>query len=106
MTAAPNRSVGPAPPLARIAGLLTPRRILTHAALLAVCVWSLYAFDLATPGMRDRAGHLKGADFVHFYTAGRLLQAGRVRALYDPPALATDQQHLIPQSTGAYFVAS
>lgn len=105
MTAAPNRSVGPAPPLARIAGLLTPRRILTHAALLAVCVWSLYAFDLATPGMRDRAGHLKGADFVQFYTGGYLAQTGRFRALYDPVAFANWQHALVPESAGSYLAA-
>lgn len=106
MTAAQSRGTGSAPLMARIASLLTARRVLTHATLLAVCMWSLYALDLATPGLRDRAGHIKGADFVHFYTAGRLLQAGRLHDLYDPAALAAYQQHLIPESRGDYFVAS
>lgn len=86
--------------------MLTARRITLHALLLAICLWSLYAIDLATPGLRDRAGHIKGADFLHFYTAGYLVKAGRLQALYDPPALAACQQALMPQSTHAYFVAS
>jgi hypothetical protein len=92
--------------LVRISRLLTVRRITLHALLLAVCLWSVYAIDLATPGLRDRAGHIKGADFLHFYTAGYLVKSGRLQALYDPPALAAYQQALVPQSTHTYFVAS
>lgn len=96
----------PSAALERPARLLTARRITLHATLLAVCLWSLYALDLATPGLRDRAGHIKGADFLHFYTAGSLLRSGRPQALYDPSALAAYQQALVPQSSGTYFVAS
>ena len=85
---------------------LTARRITLHAALLAVCLWSLYAADLAIPGLRDRAGQIKGADFLHFYTAGYLLRNGQLPALYNPGALAAAQRMLVPQSAGAYFVAS
>lgn len=85
---------------------LTLRRITLHAGLLAVCLWSLYAADLAVPGLRDRVGQMKGADFVHFYTAGYLLRTGQVPALYGPVALAAVQRTLVPQSAGAYFVAS
>jgi hypothetical protein len=90
----------------RLARLLTARRITLHAVLLAACLWSLYALDLATPGLRDRAGHIKGADFLHFYTAGSLLRAGRAQAVYDPSALAAAQRALLPESAGNYFVAS
>ncbi len=85
---------------------MTARRITLHAVLLAVCLWSLYALDLATPGLRDRAGHIKGADFLHFYTAGYLVRAGRVSESYDPVALAACQLKLVPQSVDSYFVAS
>lgn len=105
-TAAPSRTAAHSALFIRLSRLLTARRITLHAALLASCVWSLYAIDLATLGLRDRAGHIKGADFVHFYTAGYLAQTGRLQALYNPPALASYQQTLIPQSSGAYFVAS
>jgi alpha-1,2-mannosyltransferase len=90
----------------RVSHLLTARRITLHALLLAVCLWSLYVLDLATPGLRDRAGHIKGADFLHFYTAGYLVHIGRLQVLYDPPALARYQLKLLPQSTHSYFVAS
>jgi alpha-1,2-mannosyltransferase len=74
--------------------------------LLAACLWSVYALDLATPGLRDRAGHIKGADFLHFYTAGYLLRVGRLDALYDPAALSAYQLRLVPESVQNYFVAS
>lgn len=105
-TTAPSRTAIRSAVFIRLSRLLTARRITLHAALLAACVWSLYAIDLATPGLRDRAGHIKGADFVHFYTAGYLAQTGRLLALFDPPALARYQLALIPQSSGVYFVAS
>jgi Glycosyltransferase family 87 len=90
----------------RISRLLTARRITLHAALLAACLWSVYALDLATPGLRDRACHIKGADFLHFYTAGYLLRVGRLEALYDPAALSAYQLRLVPESVQNYFVAS
>jgi alpha-1,2-mannosyltransferase len=89
-----------------LARLLTSRRITLHAALLAVCLWSLYAADLAIPGLRDRVGQIKGADFLHFYTAGYLVRTRLLQPLYDPAALAAFQKALVPQSTGTYFVAS
>lgn len=106
VTAPQRRPAAGAAALVRISRLLTARRITLHALLLAVCLWSVYALDLATPGLRDRAGHIKGADFLHFYTAGYLVKSGRLPALYNPPALAAYQQALVPQSTHTYFVAS
>lgn len=107
VVAAPQRlPAAGAAALLRISRLLTTRRITLHALLLAVCLWSVYAIDLATPGLRDRAGHIKGADFLHFYTAGDLVKNGRLQPLYNPPALAAYQQALVPQSTHTYFVAS
>jgi hypothetical protein len=88
----------------RLAGLLTRKRITVQASLLALVLWSAYAVDLATPGLRDRAGNFKGADFLHFYTAGQLLREGRAADLYNPIAHAALQTALLPQSIGTYFV--
>lgn len=90
----------------RISRLLTARRITLHAALLAACIWTIYALDLATPGLRDRAGHIKGADFLHFYTAGYLVRVGRLDAVYDPATLSAYQLRLVPESVHNLFVAS
>src|SRR5438270_11154780 len=88
----------------RLARLLTRKRITIQASLLALLLWSAYAVDLATPGLRDRAGNFKGADFLHFYTAGQLLRAGRAPDLYDAVAHAALQKTLLPESFGTYFV--
>ncbi|HKW67966.1 MAG TPA: glycosyltransferase family 87 protein [Terriglobales bacterium] len=74
--------------------------------MLAACIWSIYALDLATPGLRDRAGHIKGADFLHFYTAGYLVRVGRLDAVYDPATLSAYQLRLVPESVHNLFVAS
>lgn len=105
-TATSGRPVAAWSAFIRISRLLNARRITLHAALLAAGLWSVYALDLATPGLRDRAGHIKGADFLHFYTAGYLVRLGRLDALYDPVALAAYQLKLVPQSVHSYFVAS
>lgn len=88
----------------RGARLLTARRIALHASILAIVIWSAYGIDLATPGLRDRAGNVKGADFLHFYIAGRLLRSGEAKSLYEPVAHAAYQKALLPESVGTYFV--
>lgn len=88
----------------RAARLLTTRRIVLHASILAIVIWSAYGIDLATPGLRDRAGNVKGADFLHFYIAGRLLRSGEAKSLYDPVAHAAYQKAVLPESAGTYFV--
>jgi len=35
--------------------------------ILGVALWSIYLWTVATPGLRDRNGNLKGTDFLHFY---------------------------------------
>jgi Glycosyltransferase family 87 len=87
-----------------LAPLLTRRRITIQASVLAVLVWAGYGVNLATPGLRDRMGEFKGADFLHFYTAGSLLRAGKAIDLYDPAVHAATQKALLPQSAGTYFI--
>ena len=67
---------------------LTSRRLRAHGTILAVCLWSLYVWMLATPGLRDRDGNLKGTDFLHLYTLGSLAAAHRGADLYDMNAQA------------------
>ncbi len=90
--------------LSRFAGWLTLRRVRRHALLLGVCIWMVYAFTLATPGLRDRTGKLKGTDFLHFYTLGSLVLEGHSHALYDARAQAAQSERLVPESKGFYFL--
>jgi hypothetical protein len=83
---------------------LTAHRIRVHGLLLAVCLWSVYAADLATPGLRDRNGLIKGTDFLHFYTLGSLARQGRGDLLYDMPAQSDLLRKLVPEAAGNVYV--
>ena len=61
--------------LAYAASSLTVRRLRGHGLILALCLWSTYLWNVATPGLLDRAGNLKGTDFLHLYTLGSLALA-------------------------------
>jgi hypothetical protein len=89
--------------LARFADRLSVRRVRRHAALLAICIWAVYALTLATPGLRDRTGKPKGTDFLHFYTLGSLALEGRADALYDARAQAAQSERLVPEAKGFFF---
>jgi hypothetical protein len=89
--------------LERMAAWLTERRVRRHAALLGLCLWLVYAISLWTPGMRDRAGIVKGADFLHFYTLGLLANQGRGADLYDAYAQKAESERLVPHSKGFFF---
>jgi alpha-1,2-mannosyltransferase len=83
--------------LAATAAWLTPRRVLTQAALLALCLWGVSAVDLSTPGifssqMLDRAGNVKFQDFLPFYVSARLIATGRASQLYDRQVAAAELQ--------------
>jgi alpha-1,2-mannosyltransferase len=67
---------------------LTSKRLRAHSIILAACLWSFYAWNLATPGLHDRSGNLKGTDFLHFYTIGSLAVEHRGVDLYDIDAQA------------------
>jgi hypothetical protein len=86
------------------ASWLTARRVSTHALLLAACLWTVYAVDMSTPGLRDRSGIIKGADFLHFYTLGTLALENRGDLLYDIPALSAELAKLVPQAAGYVYV--
>jgi len=62
---------------------LTAKRLTVHGLLLALALWSVYLWTVATPGLRDRNGNLKGTDFLHLYTLGCLARAHDGAHLYD-----------------------
>ncbi|MFZ3264990.1 MAG: glycosyltransferase family 87 protein [Terriglobales bacterium] len=87
-----------------ISGWLNPARIRRQALLLATCLWLGYAATIATPGMRDRFGHLKGADFLHAYVLGTVAIEHRSDALYDARAQQEIGEERVPESAGDYFL--
>lgn len=87
-----------------IASRLTVRRVRTHSLLVAVCLWTLFAVDLSTSGLRDRAGLLKGTDFIHFYTLGSLALQHKGVDLYNMRAQSALMPQLVPQSRGLTYL--
>jgi hypothetical protein len=86
------------------ASWLTPSRIRAHGLLLAVCLWTVYAIDMSTPGLRDRNGLIKGTDFLHFYTLGNIALQKRGDLLYDIQAQAALLKKLVPDAAGNVYV--
>jgi hypothetical protein len=83
---------------------LTIRRLRAHGFLLAIALWTLYAWTLATPGLRDRNGNLKGTDFLHFYTLGSLAIERRGADLYDMAAQSTLATDRVPGAAGIQYL--
>jgi alpha-1,2-mannosyltransferase len=83
---------------------LTARRLRAHGLILAVALWSAYVWTLATPGLRDRNGNLKGTDFLHFYTLGTLAREHRGGELYDMSAQAALAEQRVPQAAGLRYL--
>src|SRR5579871_361958 len=92
-------------PLERSVGSwLTARRLRAHATILALCLWSLYVWNVATPGLHDRNGNLKGTDFLHFYTLGSLAADHRGDELYDMNAQAALIAQRVPEAAGIRYL--
>jgi len=72
--------------------------------LLAITLWSLYVWNLSSPGLRDRAGNLKGTDFLHFYMTGVLAASHRGADLYDMNAQATLVTQRVPEAAGIRYL--
>jgi alpha-1,2-mannosyltransferase len=83
---------------------LTEKRIRIHGLLLALCIWTVYAVTMSTPGLLDRNGLVKGTDFLHFYTLGSLASQGRGDLLYDMRAQAELTRTLVPQAPNSLYV--
>ncbi len=80
------------------ASWLTPRRLRAHGLMVGIVLWSVYLWTIATPGLRDRNGNLKGTDFLHFYTLGVIARQHRRAALYDRKAQAELVATHVPQA--------
>jgi alpha-1,2-mannosyltransferase len=80
-----------------LAADLTRKRVRGHAALLGIVLWGMYAINMATPGLLDREGQLKGADFLHFYVLGNIARMHAGDLLYDAHRQAFLAQQLIHQ---------
>jgi Glycosyltransferase family 87 len=83
---------------------LTLKRLRAFGMILAVCLWSLYVWNLATPGLRDRNGNLKGTDFLHFYILGSLATEHRGADLYDMNAQAALAAQRVPEAAGIRYL--
>lgn len=83
---------------------LTTRRVRIHGILLAIGIWTAYVINLNTPGLHDRSGLIKGADFLHFYTLGTLAREDRGDLLYDMFAQRDLLQKIVPEARGYLYV--
>src|SRR5580658_8024213 len=90
--------------LAKIASGLTPKRLRAHGTILALCLWSVYLWNMATPGLFDRGRNLKGTDFLHFYTLGSLALAHRGADLYNLPAQSELAAERVPAAAGIRYL--
>lgn len=83
---------------------LTRKRVRGHAILLALVIWGAYAFNMATPGLKDREGQLKGADFLHEYVLGNIARLHDASMLYDAGRQAALGVQLIHQDPGETYL--
>jgi len=89
---------------ARSNGFFTVRRLRAHGTVLALCLWSVYLWNMAAPGLRDRAGNLKGTDFLHFYTLGSLALTHRGADLYNMQAQSELAAQRVPAAAGIRYL--
>lgn len=87
------------------ASWLTAKRIRIHGLLLASCLWTIYAVDMSASGLIDRNGLVKGTDFLHFYTLGKLALRGRGDLLYDMRAQAGLTREFVARAPDGVYVA-
>jgi hypothetical protein len=90
--------------LASAISWLTARRLRAHGFILALCLWSVYLWIMITPGLLDRAGNLKGTDFLHFYTLGSLALDHRGADLYNMQAQAALATQRVPAAAGILYL--
>jgi hypothetical protein len=83
---------------------MTPKRLRAHGVILALCLWSVYVWNVSAPGLLDRAGNLKGTDFLHFYTLGSLALTHRGADLYSMQAQSQLAGELVPAAGGIRYL--
>jgi hypothetical protein len=83
---------------------LNARRLRAQSIALAICLWSVYAWVLATPGLRDRNHLVKGTDFLHLYTLGSIAQSHLGSALYDTTAQTLLLAERVPEAAHTSYL--
>jgi hypothetical protein len=83
---------------------LNLRRLRAQGLCLALCLWGIYAWVLATPGLRDRNGLIKGTDFLHFYTLGTLALTHRGADLYNMVEQTRVLGERVPAAAGTVYL--
>jgi hypothetical protein len=91
--------VSPPPWIQSAANWLTPRRVRVHALILALCIWGVFIFDFATPGLFDRSGNIKFQDFLPFYISAQLIDQGRAADLYNAQVTTESMQAILGRPT-------
>ena len=86
------------------AAWLTARRIRTHGLIFGLCLWSVFFWSISTPGLRDRVGNIKGADFLHLYTLGSLALEHRGADLYNLSAQTAVTASRVPEAAGWQYL--
>jgi alpha-1,2-mannosyltransferase len=93
-----------APTTPATASWITAKRLRVHGLILALCLCSVYTWNMATPGLLDRGGNIKGTDFLHFYTLGSLALSHRGADLYNPEAQSQLAAQRVPIATGIHYL--
>ena len=83
---------------------ITARRMRAYGLILALCLWSVYVWNISSPGLRDRAGNLKGTDFLHFYTLGSLALVHDGADLYNLSAQSKIAAARVPAAAGIHYL--
>jgi Glycosyltransferase family 87 len=83
---------------------VTAPRLTAHAVLLAACIWAVYACNMSVPGLFDRNGLIKGADFLHFYILGSLAANHGGDLLYDMRGQSEFLSQLLPEARKYVYV--
>jgi len=89
---------------ATAASWLTARRIRAHGVVLALCLWSVYLWNIVTPGLLDHGGNLKGTDFLHFYILGSLALTHRGADLYNMRGQSELVAQRVPAAAGIHYL--
>jgi alpha-1,2-mannosyltransferase len=88
----------------RYASFFTASRLRAHGIILALCLWSVFLWNMSTPGLRDRAANLKGTDFLHFYVLGSLALDHRGGDLYNMDAQSQLSAQRVPAAADIRYL--
>lgn len=86
------------------ASWITASRLRAHGLILALCLWSVYLWNISTSGLIDRSGNLKGTDFLYFYTLGSIALTHHGVDLYNMRAQAEIAAQRVPAAAGIQYL--